>query len=225
MAILSVKEQLKQDRQKLSDIKLRSRRDYFDPNRTVASETGLPEDALAVYAGSVSRWTGTGYKDDYYRPVIAGKLSDDAIIIHRVNGTVDNLFRDDAEIDRDFFARRREYGRKIAAASREHKLPYEVCLAVGEENCAEFAALTRGIVRVPGGVVGTNSTGFGEDIHKYELNITAEWELDCGIGRRKSAILALMPDMSDALRFVICGMGQINSRRVARYIMSLDNPY
>ena len=224
MAILTTNEQLEKKREKLGGIKLRSSKGFLDPNRTVASETGLPEDALAVYAGSVSRWTGTGYRDDYYRPVIAGKLSDDVIIIHRVNGTLDNLFRDDVEVDKGFFARRREYGRKIAAASRAYKLPYEVCLAVGEENCAEFAALTRDIVQVPGGAVGTNTTGYGE-VHKYELDVTAVWELDCGIGRRKSAILALMPDMSPTLRSVIDGMGQTNSKRVARYIMNLDNPY
>lgn len=197
-------------------INLENGRARYAAGRTVASETGLAPETEVEYICRQSRWTGTGYANSVYR--ICG--TDDALIIRHCDGPVDNIYWDNVNVAKGYFAKQRSYGAACREASRKYRLPMEVCLAVGPEFCEEFAAEAAKVTYHPGGFIGSNAVGFAE-VEPYWLNDGAVNELYAGIGRRKKAILSLIAECSEGLRAQISGMGQKNSERIARFFIAM----
>ncbi len=162
--------------------------------RTMMSETGFPANTQVEFIETQSRWTGTGYKNSIYRVV----GTDDAIIILHNNGTVDNLSWDSVRVKKGYFAERRSYGQRVGALARKYRLPFELCLALGDrENIYPWflSALTQ----------------------LGHVTVSTVNDLWAGINRRKAGLrVALGDDLYDAIG--IDKMGQQNSTRIAEYV-------
>lgn len=168
-------------------------------NRTVMSETGLPAGTEVLFVEDRSRSRGTGYKDSIFR--ILG--TEDALILHHCAGPVDNLDWADIEVRKDFFKDRRSFGQRVGRLTRKYHLPFEVGLALGDDEevyktfLAEVAAFSY-LVR--------EDEVVGADIY-------------AGISRRKSALRKILgEDLCERLN--LYRMGQENTSRLARYIIS-----
>ena len=197
-------------------INLENGRARYAAGRTVASETGLAPETEVEYICRQSRWTGTGYANSVYR--ICG--TDDALIIRHCDGPVDNIYWDNVNVAKGYFAKQRSYGAACREASRKYRLPMEVCLAVGPDLCEEFATEAGRVTYHAGGFIGSNAVGFAE-VKPYWLDDGAVNELCAGIGRRKKAIMSLIAGCSEELKAKISGMGQKNSERIARFFTAM----
>ena len=197
-------------------INLENGRARYAAGRTVASETGLAPETEVEYICRQSRWTGTGYANSVYR--ICG--TDDALIIRHCDGPVDNIYWDNVNVVKGYFAKQRSYGAACREASRRYHLPMEVCLAVGSELCEEFATEAAKVTYHEGGFIGSNAVGFAE-VEPYWLDDGAVNELYAGIGRSKKAILSLIAECSEELKAKIGSMGQKNSERIARFFTAM----
>ena len=197
-------------------INLENGRAIYADGRTVASETGLAPETEVEYICRQSRWTGTGYANSVYR--ICG--TDDALIIRHCDGPVDNIYWDNVNVVKGYFAKQRSYGAACREASRRYHLPMEVCLAVGSELCEEFATEAAKVTYHEGGFIGSNAVGFAE-VEPYWLDDGAVNELYAGIGRSKKAILSLIAECSEELKAKIGSMGQKNSERIARFFTAM----
>ena len=153
-------------------ITLENGRAIYADGRTVASETGLAPETEVEYICRQSRWTGTGYTSDIYR--ICG--TDDALIIRHNDGPVDNIYWDNVQIKKGYFAKQRSYGAACREASQKYHLPMEVCLAVGPDLCEEFATEAGRVTYHAGGFIGSNAVGFAE-VKPYWLDDGAVNEL------------------------------------------------
>lgn len=140
------------------------------------------------YDKSISRWTGTGYKNEYYK--MSG--TDDALIIKRNDGQNSSGFFDNFEIDTNYYLRQREYGRACSKLSKKYNLPWKICSILGtdEKIYPEFTERIK--------------TLYLKDVNDYEA-----YENLAGIGRRNQEIKNLFPEeMFDHLS----SQGQKNSR-------------
>lgn len=200
----------------INEIKLENGRALWAKGRTVASETELAPETEVEYICRQSRWTGTGYTNDIYR--ICG--TDDALVIQHNDGAVDNPNWDSVILAKGYFAAQRSYGATCREASRKYRLPMEVCLAIGPELCEEFATEAAKVTYHQGGFIGSNAVGFAE-VEPYWLDDGAVNELCAGIGRRKTAILALIAESSEELKAKISGIGQKNSGRIAQFFVTM----
>ncbi len=183
--------------------------EYFE-YYTVSYCTGLSEDTEVEYYRKVSRWAGTGYYDDVYR--ICG--TDDAVVVRH------GISLPEITLEKGYFRAQKKYGAACRAAAHKCHLPMEVALALGPDLCCEFAAEAAKVKYRKGGTAGSNKTGFAV-VHPYQLDDGAIGELEAGIARRKKAISNLLADCSSSLQGKIERMGQINSERIARYLMTL----
>lgn len=166
----------------------------YAEGRTVMSETGLPADTQVEYVGRQSRWTGTGYSNYLYR--IVG--TDDLLTIRHNDGPVDNLSWDNVVVTKGYFAEQRSYGQRVGRLSRKYHIPFEVCLALGDN----------------------------EELYPWFVNAMSDLDfvsigtirdLYAGINRRKSGLQAVLGDgLYETLN--IGSMGQNNSERIARYV-------
>lgn len=166
----------------------------YAEGRTVMSETGLPADTQVECIGRQSRWTGTGYSNSLYR--IVG--TDDLLTIRHNDGPVDNISWDNVEVTKGYFAEQRAYGQRVGKLARKYHIPFEVCLALGdnEELYPWFMNALYDLDFVPIGTI--------RDLH-------------AGINRRKSGLkLVLGDELYDALG--VDAMGQNNSERIALYV-------
>ena len=193
---------------RISEIELRNGNDERSKGRTVSSETGLSPSTPITFSHSQSRWTGTAYRDDIYH--ITG--TDDALIIHHYAGPNNNVDWDKIEIRLNYFADRRDFGERCRAAAKEHGLPVTIALAVGPDLCEEFANLIAKI---------HPSSGATGEIQPYVLDDYSRQELSRGVVRRKKAIMELLPDASDELHQKFVEAGQVNSTRIADFILNL----
>ena len=142
------------------------------------------------YVETVSRWTGTGYRDVIYR--IAG--TDDALV-EICNPGERGYAPSRFEIREGFFAERREYARRASTIAKRYGVPFGVALAVA--NCPEWAI---------------------ENLAGADVPEKALWELTCGIDRRKQGIaLSIGTETYKALG--IEGMGQKHSQAVADFLL------
>lgn len=121
------------------------------------------------------------------------KNTDDAITVYH-NCDITNV-----TLRRGFFNERRIYGRQCHQASKRTGLPMPVCLALSPELCDEFALATNGLK-------------ISEEIKE---------ELSCGIKRRKVAIFTVIGPVSYQLKAKLDKMGQVNSSRIANYLINL----
>ena len=173
-----------------------------EQSRPITEQLQLDPRTEVVLADVVSRRTGTGYRDLIYRVRVNGEDTDDAIIVHKRLVAKDGNEYDEAVISRGHFARQRCYGKVCRAAATRLNIPVDVALAIGPTLLPEFT----------------------EKIHGRHIDEETAWDLDdthhAGIKRRKRAILSLLPNASSELRKHIDGMGQLNSARVARYLLA-----
>ena len=161
--------------------------------RTVASELKIPEDAELIFIDTQSRWTGTGYTNYLYQ--IVG--TDDLVIVRTNDGPVDNLYWDNAVLERGYFAKRRNYAKVVGTLSKKYKVPFELALAVGE-NEELYPQL-----------IAARETAVIDDSLSCELNQ--------GIERKRDAILKILGyELFEALN--IGAMGQKNVSRIAGYL-------
>lgn len=166
----------------------------YAEGRTIMSETGLPADTLVQYVERQSRWTGTGYSNSLYR--IVG--TDDLLTIRHNDGPVDNIYWDNVVLTKGYFAERRSYGQRVGKLSRKYHIPFEVCLALGdnEEVYPWFLSAMTNLDHV--------SIGTIRDLY-------------AGIGRRKSGLMNVLgEDLFETIG--IGSMGQNNSERIARFV-------
>ena len=177
---------------KVEDIKLEN--GNATTNRTVMSETDLKAGTLVEHIETVSRMTGTAYKNSIYR--VLG--TDDALIIRHNDGPTDNIYWDNAVVRRGYFSERREFAQRIGTLSNKYRIPFEVCLAIGdnEELYPLFLAAVSNLDNV---------------------SIKTMGDLNAGIWRRKNALLNALGDhLYDLMK--IEEMGQRNSSRLAQYV-------
>ena len=178
----------------IAEIKLENGRATYAEGRTVMSETGLSADSKVEYVGRQSRWTGTGYNNSLYR--IVG--TDDLLTVKHNSGPVDNLTWDTVVVTKGFFAEQKSYGKRVGRLSRKYHIPFEVCLALGDN----------------------------EELYPWFINAMSDLDfvslgtirdLYAGINRRKSGLQAVLGDeLYKSLN--IGSMGQNNSERIARYV-------
>ena len=155
------------------------------------------------FCQSVSRQAGTGYADDIYR--IVG--TDDAVIVECNLYNNDDGFHDSVRVVEGYFAERRNYGVACGEASRRLALPFQVVLAVGPEFADEYKVALDLVERKP-------------DRQLYHELV------NCGIERRKSAILWLIGEnISDELYSKVQNFGQVNSDRIARHLARKVAPW
>lgn len=145
-----------------------------------------------TFAKKVTRQTGTGYKDYYYR--IVG--SDDVVIVHK-NWYSRGRFYDTWELVQGYYNQSRDYGARCREVAEVVGCPVELALAIGPDKVEQFVAYVNSI-RHP---------LTKEDVHELAA---------CGINRRKQAIKRIL-DGSDIAE----DMGQVNSGRVADYLLSV----
>ena len=178
----------------IKDIKLVNGTASYAEGRTLMSETGLPADTEVELIETVSRQTGTVYRNSIYK--IVGKQ--DAIIIRHNDGPVDNIHWDNVELKLGFFAERQEYAKTIGDLSNKYRIPFEVCLALGnkEEAYPLFLAACANLDHV---------------------NIKTYRDLNAGIERKKSGIKEIVGDHLYEL-IKVEKWGQKNTRRVAEYV-------
>lgn len=192
----------------ISEIKLNNGKAKWAEGRTVSSETGLDPETEIEFIGTQSRWTGTEYKNYLYKII----ETDHVLIIRRNDGPIDNLCWDNVRIEKNYFETQREYGRSCIEAARKTCMPIQIALAVGPELIEEFAKLYERV---------RPDRGNRGKIIPYLLDDKAKWELSCSIGRRKEAILELIPDMSQDLKKRMQDMGQLNTTRIAEFLADI----
>lgn len=159
------------------------------PNGYVAGET--IEGLQAKFLETLSRKMGTGEIDALFEVVNSEYL---LVVSHGEWDAWEGRFYAGAYLVPNW---RKEYAKKCRQVAAQFNLPMEVALAVG--NCPEevIAAL----------VAAKRPVSNGE---KHEL-------LECGIFRRKQAILAVVgPETYYQLR--VADMGQKNSTRLANWL-------
>jgi hypothetical protein len=169
----------------------------YAEGRTVATETGLPPDSLVELVETVSRQTGTGYRNSIYHV----KGTYDAIIIRHNDGPADNIHWDNVQLVKGYYSERKDYAKRIGNLSNKYRIPFEVCLAIGdrEEAYPLFLSACANVDRV--------------SIRTYR-------DLTAGIARRKKGIQDVLGNyLYDLIN--IEKMGQRNSQRVADYIAAL----
>lgn len=98
--------------------------------RTVMSETGLPAETEIEFVGTQARKIGTSYRNDLYR--IVG--TDDLLCIKHNSGMYPNFCEDNVAIITGYFNRNRRYGREVGDLSRKYDLPFDLCLALGNQE-------------------------------------------------------------------------------------------
>lgn len=98
--------------------------------RTLMDATGLPADTLVKFAGYKSRLKGTGYFNTRYR--IVGTI--DMIEIRHNSGPIDDVWQDEVVIIRDYYKKQQLYSKRVGELSLKHKWPFEVCLAIGDDD-------------------------------------------------------------------------------------------
>ena len=179
---------------RIDTINLCSGAAHYADGRTVMSETGLPADTMVQYVERQSRWPGTGYSNSLYR--IIG--TDDLLTILHNNGPVDNISWDNVVVTKGYFAERRSYGQRVGRLSRKYHIPFDVCLALGdnEEVYPWFMSAMTNLDHV--------SIGTIRDLYT-------------GISRRKSGLLSVLgEELYETIG--IDSMGQKNSERIAHFV-------
>lgn len=163
--------------------------------RSVMSETGLPADTQIEFYEARSRQTGTGYSNSLYR--IVG--TDDLLTIYHNDGPMDNLSWDNVSLSKGFFRKQKEYGKRVGKLSRKYHIPFEVCLALGDNE-----EIYPRVLSIIGG--------------KLNVNACTLHDLRAGINRRKDALLSILgSELYETLG--IGSMGQLNSERLARFVL------
>jgi len=144
---------------------------------------------------SVSRWVGTGYKNHLY--VIDGKWQVTVSTNHYSGGD----FYDSYQIEdyTKIVAQQKAFGRRVARLAKKAGVPWNIGVFVGHiEEDEEAISILKHVKSVRG-----------------TANEDMQWELSCGIGRRTSAIEALL---GDTWRKLNCS-GQRQTRILADYLL------
>lgn len=160
----------------------------------------ISKETEVEYYTSISRMTGTGYKDLIYR--IVG--TDDAIKLS-LNASNNGPSRTAVIYDEGYFTERRNYAKQIGKLCKEFPIiPFQVGLVLGLDRDIWLQVERK----------------------KQEWGYISEWtpicrELKCGINRRKKALLEIFEeDLYDQLH--VSSMGQTNSTRLAHFFANLD---
>ena len=144
---------------------------------------------------SVSRWVGTGYKDYIY--VIDGKWQ----VTVSANNYSGGDFYDSYQIEdyTKIVARQKAFGRRVARLAKAAGVPWNIAVFVGHiENDEEAVSILKQVKSVRG-----------------TADESMQWELSCGIGRRTSAIEALL---GETWRKLNCS-GQKQTTILADYLL------
>ena len=163
-------------------------------NRTIMSETGLPEGTMVEYIGNQSRWTGTGYSNSLYR--IVG--TDDLLTIRHNDGSVNNIAWDSVQVTKDFFVERKRYADVVGTLSRKYHIPFEIGLVLGENE-----EIYQHLINVLANIKDTDADTV-DDLYG-------------GINRRKKALKTVLGKKLYN-KIGIDSMGQKNSERLATFV-------